>query len=411
MSQPVRLLRVISRLNVGGPARHVLWLARGLRDFGYETTVVAGRVPSNEDSLEEEFEQSGIPILRFQQMEREISLLRDLTASWGMRRLIRRARPDLVHVHLSKAAFLVRAARFLSRAKGFPPVVYTHHGNRFRGYFPPAKQALVRATEKALARWTEVFIVLSPQQRDEIALDVGIGLPSQYRVVPLALDLSFADRLEAHRGELRGELGIPPERPIVGIVGRVAPIKNHELFVDAAATVASGWGPVHRPFFVVVGSGSNEEMEALARRVQAAELAPDFRFLGTRPDPAAFLADLDVVALTSRNEGTPLSLIEAMAAGRAIVATDVGGVRDLLTREWGEDPGGEWKLSETPRGILVPSGDVARFAAALTGILREPARREEMGRASRDFARSRFSLDRLYRDLDRIYREILRASV
>jgi glycosyltransferase involved in cell wall biosynthesis len=151
-------------------------------------------------------------------------------------------------------------------------------------------------------------------------------------------------------------------------------------------------------------------MDALARRVESAGLERDLRFLGTRPDPADFLADLDVVALTSLNEGTPLSLIEAMAAGRAIVATDVGGVRDLLTREWGDDPGEPWTLSAVPRGFLVPSGDVEQFAAALITILREPARSEKMTGAAREFARSRFSLERLCRDLDRIYREILSAS-
>ncbi len=407
--RPIRLLRVITRLNVGGPARQVLWLSQGLRDFGYDTTVIAGRIPSNEDSLEGEFTRAGIPVLQFPEMEREISPLRDLGASWRLRRLIRRLRPDLIHVHLSKAAFLVRIARILSPAGDFAPVVYTHHGNRFRGYFSPAKQILVRATEKLLARWTEAFVVLSPQQRDEIAREVGIGRQSQYRVVPLGLDLSFVERLESHRGGLRRELGLPAERPLVGIVGRVAPIKNHGLFVDAAAAVAAAWGPANPPFFVVIGSGSLQELRALEQRVDAAGLTRDFRFLGTRRDPATFLADLDVLALTSLNEGTPLSLIEAMAAGLAIVATDVGGVRDLLTREWRGDAGEPWVPSATPRGILVRSGAAGEFAKALSAILRDPARRRQMGDASREFARSRFSLERLHRDLDRLYRGILDA--
>jgi glycosyltransferase involved in cell wall biosynthesis len=409
-ARPIRILRIISRLNVGGPARQVFWLSRGLLQFGYETTIVTGRIPANEDSLEREFDQGAVPVVRFPQMEREISPLRDVAAAWKLRRIIREVRPDLIHAHLSKAAFLARAARVLSPGAGFPPVVYTHHGNRFRGYFPPVKQALVRATERALAPWTEAFLVLSPQQRDEIAVELSIGKPAQYRVVPLALDLSFVERLGAHRGQLRCELGLPPERPLVGIVGRIAPIKNHAMFVDAAALVYRDWAGEGRPFFVVIGSGSREEMDALAKRAESAGLERDFRFLGTRPDPAAFLADLDVVALTSLNEGTPLSLIEAMAAGRAIVATDVGGVRDLLTREWGDDPGEPWTLSAVPRGFLVPSGDVEQFAAALITILREPARSEKMTGAAREFARSRFSLERLCRDLDRIYREILSAS-
>jgi glycosyltransferase involved in cell wall biosynthesis len=404
---PIRILRIISRLNVGGPARQVFWLSGGLRPLGYDTTIVTGRIPPNEDSLEPLFDRAGIPVIRFPQMEREIAPIRDLAAAWKLRGIIREQRPDLIHVHLSKAAFLARVARILSPGSRFPPVVYTHHGNRFRGYFSPLKQTFVRMTERALAPWTERFLVLSPQQRDEIAADLSIGRPAQYRVVPLAIDLSFQDRLAVHRGQLRHELGLPADRPLVGIVGRIAPIKNHAMFVDAAALVCRDWVGPHRPFFVIVGSGLQEEMQALRNRADAAGLRGDLRLLGTREDPAAFLADLDVVALTSLNEGTPLSLIEAMAAGRAIVATDVGGVRDLLTREWEDDPERPWTPSPVPRGLLVPSGDVEGFSAALIAVLHDRAVREKMSESAREFARSHFSVDRLCRDLDRIYRELL----
>ena len=409
MARPLRILRVISRLNVGGPARQVLWLARDLRARGWETTVVAGTIPRNEDSLEGEFDAAGIPITRFPEMEREIDFLRDGRAAWRLRRLVRDSGTDLVHAHLSKAAFLVRAARVLSPGGSFPPVVYTHHGNRLSGYFSPWKQALVRGAERALAPWTEAFLVLSPQQREEIAVRIGIGRPSQYRVVPLGTDLGFLERLDAQRGRLRAELGVAAGRPIVGIVGRVAPIKDHATFVDAAARVLADGVRGEPPFFVVVGAGSEGEMESLRKRVAEARIGAHFRFLGTRKDPAAFLADLDVVALTSRNEGTPLARIEARASGMPIVATDVGGVADLLTREWAGDPDGEWRLSAVPRGVLVPPGDPRAFADALRGLLDDPARRAAMGRASRDHARRSFSLDRLTADLDRVYRDVLGA--
>jgi glycosyltransferase involved in cell wall biosynthesis len=406
---PARILRVISRLNVGGPARQVFWVSEGLRRFGYETTVVAGRVPDNEDSLEPVFDAAGIPVRRFPEMEREISVLSDVAAAWRMRRLVREVAPDLIHVHLSKAAFLVRMARLFSPFARHPPVVYTHHGNRFRGYFRGAKAKAVLWTEKALAPFTSRFLVLSPQQRDEIARDLRIGRPARYRVVPLGIDLAFTRRLAGNRGALRRELGIAPARPLVGIVGRVAPIKAHEMFVDAAAAVREGVPPGEGPAFVVIGSGAAREMSALEERAGARGIATDFFFAGTRPDPGAFLADLDLVALTSRNEGTPLSLIEAMAAGLPIVATDVGGVRDLLTREWEGDPGKPWRVSSEPRGLLVASGDVAGFAAALRSLLADPEARRRMGEAGRRFAESRFSIDRLLSDLDAVYRELLPA--
>lgn len=371
---------------------------------------MTGAVPANEDDLEAPFDAAGVPVVRFPAMEREISPLADLAAAWRMRRLIREARPDLIHVHLSKAAFLVRVARILSPFSAHPPVVYTHHGNRLRGYFSPVKAGVVRWTERLLARFTDRFLVLSPQQRDEISGELRIGDPRRYRVVPLAVDLSFLERLDEHRGALRAELGLEPGRPLIGIVGRVAPVKEHAMFIDAAAEVLRGWEGEGRPFFVVIGSGSAGEMEALRSRVDRAGIGGSFRFLGTRPDPAAFLADLDVVALTSRNEGTPLSLIEAMAASRAIVATDVGGVRDILTREWTDGADGPWRESEEPRGLLVASGDVRGFAAAVTALLRDPAARARLALAGERHARSAFSLERLLGDLDRVYRELLRPD-
>ncbi|MEP6802662.1 MAG: glycosyltransferase [Acidobacteriota bacterium] len=399
------MLRVISRLNVGGPARQVLWLSRGLESRGYRTTVVSGRIPDNEDSLEGLFEREGVSIVRFPEMEREISPGRDLGAIWKMRALIQDLKPEIIHVHLSKAAFLVRAARAL--LPDGPPVVYTHHGNRLRGYFSGPKTRMVRWTEKALAPWTDRILVLSPQQKEEISAEMGIGRPAQYRIVPLGVDLSFTSRIAENRGRLRQELGLTPGRLLVGIVGRVAPIKAHGVFVDAAARVLSAWKGANRPFFVVIGSGALEEMRSLEERVHAAGIAADFGFLGTRTDPAAFLADLDVVALTSRNEGTPLSLIEAMAAGRAIVATDVGGVRDLLTREGTGTAGETWRESEIARGKLVPADNVEAFAGVLAEVLRDPETRARMGEAGRLFAPRYLSVERLFSDLDAAYRELL----
>ncbi|HEY6148738.1 MAG TPA: glycosyltransferase, partial [Thermoanaerobaculia bacterium] len=177
--------------------------------------------------------------------------------------------------------------------------------------------------------------------------------------------------------------------------------------VDAAAAVRACLPPGEGPVFVVIGSGFAREMAALQERARAQGLGDGLRFLGTRPDPAVFLADLDLVALTSKNEGTPLSLIEAMAAGLPILATDVGGVRDLLTREWGAAPGDPWRESAEPRGVLVPSGDVEAFAAAARALLADPDARKRLGEAGRRFAESRFSLDRLLSDLDAVYRELL----
>lgn len=404
--EPVRVLRVITRLNAGGPARHVVWLSSGLRDRGYGTLLVAGHPAPGESDLSAFASERGVPVRTLPDISREISPREDAAALRSLLRIIEEFDPHVVHTHTSKAGLLGRAAARLANARRSRDrrirIVHTFHGNVLSGYFSSLKSAFFRGLERELARFaSDALVVLSPQQRSEIVERFRIAPPGKVHVVPLALDLGAFDRLPP-RGAFRRELGIPEGSFLVGIVGRIAPVKNHELFLRAAARH-------HRTFpdtaFVVVGDG--EGLEGLRRIAWETGLVEAVRFAGLRTDLPQIYSDLDAVALTSRNEGTPLSLIEAMASGRPVVATAVGGVEDLLTREWEGGLGAHrFFESPAPRGLLVPSGDEDGFAAALERLARDAELRRTLGEAGRTYALRLHGLPRLLEDVDRLYRTL-----
>ncbi len=400
------MLRIITRLNAGGPARHVVWLCDGLRAYGYESRLVVGRPAAGEDDLSEFARASGVEAEEIAVLSRSVDPMRDLVALRALCRKIEDFQPDILHTHTSKAGLLGRwAALRVNRRRlrtGRPPirVVHTFHGNVLSGYFSPAKSLLFRSIERHLARRaSDAIVVLSPQQREELVVRYGVVPAERVYVIPLGLSLSEFERLPA-RGRFRSEIGLGAGDVVFGTVGRIAPIKNHELFLRAAAIVAREL-PEGR--FVVIGGG--EGAERLRRFASELGIGDCVRFAGVRTDLPSIYADLDVMALTSRNEGTPLSLIEAMAAGVPVVATDVGGVCDLLTREWsGDIISRRFHPSAEPRGLLVASGDVEGFAAGLLRLARERALAKSLGEAGRAYAFRHHGLPRLLEDMDRLYR-------
>lgn len=401
-----RILRLVTRLNAGGPARHVAWVSEGLDARGWETRLLAGEPAAGEDDLSAAV-AGRVALRRVAGLSREIHPRRDAEAFAKIVAEIREFRPDVVHTHTAKAGLLGRSAAFAvnatRRRAARIRVVHTFHGNVLSGYFSPFRARTFRHLERLLARRaTDAILVLSPQQRAEIVDRFRVAPERKVSIVPLALDLAEFS-IPTARGAFRRELGFPDDAFLVGIVGRIAPVKNHEMFVDAAARTLEA-APHAR--FVVVGDGP--AAPALARRAHAAGLGSAIRFAGLRTDLTQIYTDLDVVALTSRNEGTPLSLIEAMASGRPVVATDVGGVRDLLTREWtGPVFDRRFSDSRTPRGLLVDSGDIQGFASALVGLASDAARRDALGAAGRLYARSGHDLPRLLDDLEEVYSRAL----
>lgn len=380
----IRVLRLIARLNVGGPALHAVLLTERLDPRRFDSVLVAGREEPGEGNWLALQGRSLERLVTLPALGREIRGAADLAALGRLVALMRRVRPHVVHTHTAKAGTLGRVAARLARV---PVVVHTYHGHVLRGYFSPARTRLFATVERWLAGRTDRLLAVSDRVRREL-LDMGIGTPERFEVVPLGLDLDPFVECEALRGGLRAEMGAGPGDLLVGIVARLVPIKAHEVFLSAAASVARAV-PASR--FVVVGDGERRAgLEALARDLG---LAGRVHFLGWRRDLPRIHADLDVVALTSRNEGSPVSLIEAMAAARPVVATRVGGVPDLV--------------EDGVSGLLVDAGDDRALAAAIVALAGDPERRHALGQAGRKRVHPGFGADRLVRDIESLYARLL----
>jgi glycosyltransferase involved in cell wall biosynthesis len=428
----MKIVRIIARLNVGGPAKHVAWVTAGTRRAGHESLLVAGTVAPGEDDMGYFAAAQGVAPHVIPEMSREISP-RDAVTVWKLYRLLRRERPDVIHTHTAKAGTVGRVAGFCYRwltpaaLVGRPrPVrfVHTYHGHIFHSYYGRWKTRLFLTIEKLLALLaTDCIVVISPQQYSEIHEQFGVGRARQFAVVPLGLDLNVFADWAARRTTARAAFGVNDEDTLlVGIVGRLTEIKHHALFLEAAARCkaqlaeqsAATATAAPRVRFVVIGDGHLRA--SLERQARELGLAADVVFTGTRDDPENFYPALDVVALTSRNEGTPLTLIEALANARAVCATAVGGVVDLLGPPVeAVDGPAEVVSSSAPfvvceRGVRVRPDDPAAFSAALLHLLGAAGLRRDLGARGREYVARHYTVERLLADLLRLYDE-LRAPV
>lgn len=385
--QPIRVLRLFSRLNVGGPAVHVLLLSAGLGPRGYRTELVVGREAETEGNMQHLAAELGVAPRLLPGLGREIHPLRDLAVLLQVRRLIRDFRPHVVHTHTAKAGVLGRLAARWCRV---PVVVHTFHGHVLRGYFGPVKSALFRGLERYLAKLTDVLIAVSERVAQNL-VSLGVAPRERFRVLPLGLHLGpLTGALP--RGALRREAGFPDSAPLVGVVGRLVQIKDLPVFLRAAEIARKSLPDL---CFSLVGDG--QERSLLEGEAVRLGLKPGaLHFHGWHTDLPAVYGDLDLVVNCSLNEGTPVALIEAMAAGRPVIATCVGGTPDLL--------------EEGRFGRLVPPGDPAALAAAILDVLGGgAARARERARAARTHVLAHYSAERLVDDMDALYRELLQA--
>jgi len=409
--QNTKIIRIIARLNVGGPAKHVVWLTSGLKDAGFDTLLVTGKVPEGEEDMSYFADEMGVTPRYFPEMSREISL-NDAKTVWKLFRLFRRERPDIVHTHTAKAGTVGRTAGFLYRWLtpgvfiGKPrqcKFVHTYHGHVFHSYYGRTRTRVFLAIERLLAKLvTDRLIVVSKQQSIEIGEKFRVGRSGQIKVIPLGLDLGlFADHA-SRRTKFRHELCIPDHTILIGIVGRLTEIKNHQMFLNVVARFKeidpACWrqGAVR---FIVIGDGGLRD--ALEDQCEELGLEKDVIFVGSRKDPEYFYPALDVVALTSHNEGTPLTLIEAMANARPVVATSVGGVVDLLGDVVEDGP-----YQVCRRGIAVDAGDEEAFVSALSRIIRDRSLRQELGDRGLEFVEVNYSKERLFEDIKDLYAEL-----
>lgn len=365
----MKILRIIARLNIGGPARHAVILDDGLRRHGVETLLVHGQVDAGEGRLDADVAARHLRAIQLPDLGRRISPWSDVRALAQLVRIIFAERPDVVHTHTAKAGTLGRIAAFLFNATRSRRrrclVVHTFHGHVLSGYFGAAGNVAVRFVERALARVTDCIITISPRQREEIVTRFRIAPAGRVTVVRLGLDLDELLALPpAACGGLRDALDLRRDDIVFGYVGRLVPIKDVATLLDAFAAAHA-----RMPSARLVVAGDGPLRAALGEQVAALGLGHAVRFAGWRTDLAALYATFDAVALSSRNEGTPVAIIEAMAAGRPVVATAVGGVPDVV--------------ADGETGILVPPSNADRLADALVALAESGDVRRRLGSAGR----------------------------
>lgn len=381
----LRVLRVIARMNVGGPARQVSVLVGGLDPAVFEHRLLVGAVgPDEADDLL--LRGVDVPHGRVRGLGRAPSPVDDIRALRTLFAEVRRFRPHVVHTHTAKAGVLGRVAAVLAGipAKRRPALVHTFHGHLLHGYFSPRVTKAVVIAERALGRRTDRLVAVGSRVRDELGA-AGIGHRRRWEVVPPGIELGPSPTRE----EARAVLGLPRDGSVVAYVARLTGVKRPDRFVDVAAQLASA---APEAAFVIAGDG--ELAGDVRQRAATAGIADRVRMLGWTAEVEAVYAAADVVALTSDNEGMPVSLIEAALAGRPAVTPAVGSAAEVVV--------------DGHTGLVVPAGDVRALASAIGRLLTDENLREAMGVAAARRAERLFSGSRLVSDTERIYSELAR---
>ncbi|MBC8097852.1 MAG: glycosyltransferase family 4 protein [Armatimonadetes bacterium] len=382
-TKPIKLLTIVTRLNIGGPAVYVALLTEKLSQapYGYDAVLLSGQIEAEEGDMSYYARQHGVTPLFVNDMARSIAPLSDIRTFWQLYRLMRQMQPDIVHTHTSKAGFI---GRWAAKLAGVPLILHTFHGHTFHGYFSPLVSRVYITLEQLTARISDTLIALSQGLRRELADTYHIASKAHITVLPIGLDLQrFADTPRQH-GAFRAQHGIAADVPLVGIVGRLVPVKNHALFLQAAALIHQQRPDVQ---FMLVGDG--ELRAELDAQIDALNLRRCVTITGWLSDLPLVYSDLDVCVISSVNEGTPVTIIEALAGGCPVVTTAVGGLKDLLD-------GGAF-------GKLVPSGD----APALAEAIRQTLDTKPDVSAAQAAMLDRYGIDRMMQDLDSLYRALL----
>ena len=371
----IHVLHLITRLDVGGSTENTVISATRMPRAEFTSSLISGRTVDPPPQLAETLQAAGVPWFEVPHLVRPVSPADDCRAFVCLWRLIRKIRPDIVHTHSSKAGFVGRLA---ARMAGVPRIVYTPHGHVFQGYFSAPVTRSFIAMERLAARWTDRIITLTDAEAQQ-HLALMIGRPTQFVTIPSGIDLDAVVAATPVRLALDG--------PVIGTVARLVPIKGHQYLVDAAPEILTRC-PTAR--FVFVGEG--ESRRALEERVRTLGLEDRVLFTGYREDVPSLLAGMDLVVLPSLNEGMGRVLVMAMALGKPIVATRVGGVPELL--------------ADGEAGWLVPPADSAALAHAVSNLLTDPQRGRSLAEAGR-LRVARYSAQAMVESLGRLYREVM----
>ncbi len=391
-----RILRILNRLAVGGPLLNASYLTKYMSPE-FETLLVVGEREGHEKDASFVTQALGIEPVYIPEMGRSLDPRRDYKAYQRMKQLIADFKPDIIHTHAAKPGAIGRLA---AKKMKVPVVVHTFHGHVFHSYFNPFKTKLFVNIERRLGKNTDAIIAISEQQRKELVDDFRIAKENKFRVIPLGLDLDkFQEQRDEKRKNFRKEFDIKDHEIVITIIGRVVPIKNHDLFIEAIHHVLQHSRKKIRA--VIVGDGeSRSALEAKAKSLgigfstekDTVHIQP-LLFTSWRSDIDAINAGSDIITLTSFNEGTPVSLIEALAAAKPIVATRVGGVEDVV--------------ANGQTGILSAIEDVKGFCENLLRMVEDDALRNTMGNAGESHVMKKYSYRRLVDDMAALYNELL----
>jgi glycosyltransferase involved in cell wall biosynthesis len=383
----IKILRIIARLNVGGPSINVAILTNSLNDERFDTVLVHGRLDDGEADMS--YLLDGTASSYFvSNMVRPLNVWKDLKALLRIADIIRKEKPDIIHTHTAKAGTLGRLAAILTGCRN---TVHTYHGHVFSGYFDKFTTWFYLTCERLLASFTSRIITISPALKEELLGKYHIGVARQYNVIPLGFDLEPFKTSVIKKGGFRRSLGLSEDDIIVGMVGRLVPVKNHGMLIKAAGMLKDSLRTelFKRVKFVIIGDGPLRQ--GLQSMVNSLGLSGQFVFTGWQKDMPAVYSDMDIVALTSVNEGTPVSLIEALASGKNVIATDVGGVRDVVKED----------------GTLVKSGDHQALSEALKGLIEDDKALIKINENAKERVLEQYSSRRLVDDIKGLYLEII----
>lgn len=394
--QVPKVLQIVNRLNLGGITYNAASIAARLRPE-FETMIVAGMKDDTEESSEFMLKNLGLEPVYIPDMMREIDPVRDYKAYCHLLEIIRKFKPDIVHTHAAKAGMVGRLA---ARRAGVPVIVHTYHGHVFHSYFGKAKTRIILEIERFLGRLSTGIIAISEKQKQELGSVYRVARPEKIHVVELGYDLvPFQTSMNEKRKKFRETYQVSDNTICVGIIGRLVPIKNLQFFLEAWNAITNNKGLNIKAFII----GDGEERPALETWCTANGLhfscpeKPDYSaslvFTSWIFEPDLAMAGMDIIALCSHNEGTPASLIEAQAAGKPIVSSNVGGISNIVL------PG--------KTALLTTPGNQQEFTDALLKLITDAPFRRSMETGGPEFANSRFHYDRLTSDIKDLYHHLL----
>ena len=383
----IKILRIINRFNIGGPTYNATFLTGFLSDR-FETLLVGGLPEEGEADSLHILDQYGVKATLLPEMKRKPNFFSDKKALKKLKEIIKEYKPDIVHTHASKAGALGRKAAFDCSV---PIVLHTFHGHVFHSYFGKVKTFLFKFIEQQLAKRSTGIIAISDIQKQELTETYKICSKNKVKVIPLGFDLDkFRQNKTENRKKIRDQYGFQEEVVVIAIIGRLAPIKNHDFFLEIVKKVCEN--RKKNVAFLIVGDG--ELKDPISKNVnQMKQEGIDIRMTSWVKNINEFNAGMDIICLTSNNEGTPVSLIEAQASGVPVISTDVGGVRNIVNN------------GET--GFVVKIGDIDAYVSKMNLLIEDKNLRDQFSAKGWEHVGSKYNYKKLADNMEKYYLELL----